>query len=606
MSLLSPKLLWFLLAIPPVILMYILKQKFEEKKISSIYLWNNALRDIEVNTPWQKLKKNLLLFLQILLILLIVFAAANPFLNLRGRNYSNIIIIIDTSGSMNAVYDNTTRLEEAKNRAEALVKGAVSGSKISIITSGINQKVEISGSSNKGEVLNKIKEIKGSNSKGNINDSISLVKSIARQHENSNVVFYSDSNVELKDIKGECVSLASSGENVSLDYISVTAEDNNMKTLVRITNRSQVELKREVSLFEGKDNKLIDIKSITLKPKETGNIIFNRKNADCKFVYAEISERDAMQEDNVIYSIVKQSELKKVLLISDRNVFIEKALMPINSIELYKAQEVKDIQEGYDLYIFDGKIPERISKKGSVLFINPPKGNEFIKVKGELQGGKVQVEEHPNTKYIKEAEFHVSKAVNLDIPYWGEILLSMNSKPVAFVGEYNRRKVGAVAFNLHNSDFPLNAEFPIFINQLSGYFLGNDSIQNSRYLCGEEVKISPNSDTKEMYIKTADNKKENIENKYPVRPFENTSKQGIYTLIQKNDSRESESMFVVNFPSESESDINTKVESMKNSTINNSLNNSVIKSVGISLQWILIAAAIIIMMAEWFIYTKRV
>ncbi|MCY6371597.1 vWA domain-containing protein [Clostridium ganghwense] len=602
MTLFSPKFLWFLLFIPPVILMYILKQKFEEKKISSIYLWNNALKDIEVNTPWQKLKKNLLLFMQILLILLIIFAAANPFLNLWGKNYNNLIIVIDNSGSMNAVYQKTTRLEEAKNRAEVLVKGTASGSKISVISSGKNQKVEISGSSNKDEVINKIKAIESSNSRGNINDSISLVKSIAKQYEDYQAVFYSDSNVELKNINGENISLASRGENVSLDYISNSLADNKIKSLVRITNRSDKELQREVSLFGDEDSKLIDVRSIKLKPKETVTIVFDNYDSNYKSVYAEITEKDALVEDNIIYSIVKQPKLKKVLLVSDRNIFIEKALLPINSIELYKAKEVQDIEEGYDLYVFDGKAPDKMPEKGSILFINPLKDNEAVKIKGEVQGGKVQVADHPITKYIRDAKFAVSKVRDISIPYWGETLLNVNSKSIAFVGEHSGRKIGVIGFDLHNSDFPLNAEFPIFINQISSYFLGDNSIQNNRYFCGEEVNINPSPNSKKIYIKTPDNKKEEIENKYPIRPFENTIKSGIYTLTQKNDSGESKNMFAVNFPSESESNINVKVEGTRNSV----MNNSSVKSMGISIQWILILFALVFMMIEWFIYAKRV
>ena len=58
MKLFAPWALWFMGSIPIIIMMYILKQKFEEREISSVYLWQQVLKDIEVNTPWQKLKKN--------------------------------------------------------------------------------------------------------------------------------------------------------------------------------------------------------------------------------------------------------------------------------------------------------------------------------------------------------------------------------------------------------------------------------------------------------------------------------------------------------------------------------------------------------------------
>jgi len=96
MKLFSPWALWFLSFMPLVVLMYILKQKFEEQQIGSIYLWQQVLKDIEVNTPWQKLKKNLLLLLQLLCILLLVFALSDPYIFTGGGMYSNLVIVQNT------------------------------------------------------------------------------------------------------------------------------------------------------------------------------------------------------------------------------------------------------------------------------------------------------------------------------------------------------------------------------------------------------------------------------------------------------------------------------------------------------------------------------
>ena len=60
MKLFSPMALWFLILIPILILLYILKQRFEERQVPSLYLWQQILMDTEATSPFQKLKRNIL------------------------------------------------------------------------------------------------------------------------------------------------------------------------------------------------------------------------------------------------------------------------------------------------------------------------------------------------------------------------------------------------------------------------------------------------------------------------------------------------------------------------------------------------------------------
>ena len=52
-----------LLAVPIILLMYLLKQKYKEKQVPSLYLWEKVLTQTKAQEPWQKLRKNLLMFL---------------------------------------------------------------------------------------------------------------------------------------------------------------------------------------------------------------------------------------------------------------------------------------------------------------------------------------------------------------------------------------------------------------------------------------------------------------------------------------------------------------------------------------------------------------
>ena len=57
----------FLITIPFLILLYILKEKSDDLVVSSSIFWEEIYKTLEVNSPFEKLKKNIMLLLQILI-----------------------------------------------------------------------------------------------------------------------------------------------------------------------------------------------------------------------------------------------------------------------------------------------------------------------------------------------------------------------------------------------------------------------------------------------------------------------------------------------------------------------------------------------------------
>src|SRR6187431_1373147 len=112
------------LAIPALLVLYFLKLRRREMPISSTLLWRKAIQDLQVNSPFQKLRRNLLLLIQMLLLVLLLLALARPVSNFTPGAGKSTVIIIDRSASMSAKDidgGKKTRLDEAKRRALDLV-----------------------------------------------------------------------------------------------------------------------------------------------------------------------------------------------------------------------------------------------------------------------------------------------------------------------------------------------------------------------------------------------------------------------------------------------------------------------------------------------------
>ncbi|MCK4719609.1 BatA domain-containing protein, partial [bacterium] len=78
MSINNPIALAFLSAIPVIIALYLLRLQRKKKIISSTFFWTEMIQDLQANVPFQKLRWNILLFLQILIALAVIFAMIDP------------------------------------------------------------------------------------------------------------------------------------------------------------------------------------------------------------------------------------------------------------------------------------------------------------------------------------------------------------------------------------------------------------------------------------------------------------------------------------------------------------------------------------------------
>ena len=60
---LAPSFAWLFLLVIPLVIVYFLKLKRPRLKIPSLVLWHSVINDQRVNSPFQRFKKHLLLWL---------------------------------------------------------------------------------------------------------------------------------------------------------------------------------------------------------------------------------------------------------------------------------------------------------------------------------------------------------------------------------------------------------------------------------------------------------------------------------------------------------------------------------------------------------------
>ncbi len=586
--------LFLLLTIPPVIMLYILKRKYKEEVISSSLLWKEVYKNTRANTPWEKFKKNIMLLLQIIIILSVILALMSPFINIGGKTYKNVIIVVDNTASMNTMYDDKlSRLEKGKLLAKEYLNSTREGTKAYIISYDGNSNLLLNGEFNKFNSESIINNISKSYNTGDISDVLSFVKAIGDGiGEEYEALIFTDKQTSISDINGKLVYLGNSGLNASIDNISHKVVDGKIKVIANVTNNGDKEYEGDFSLYNG--DKLLEVNKINLGVSESKTLSFELDSLSDDYLKGELSRKDILMEDNTYYHVINENKVKKVLLVTDENVFLEKAFGIIENTEVYKTNDPNNITEKdeYDLYVFDNKMPEVMPKGGNILFINPS-SNEFFNVLNGGEMGQAKAIKGAVSSYLENIQFTLSEYKIIETPYYGTNILTIDDNSIGFKGEVNDRKIAALSFDLHSTDFALKKEFPILIYELGEELISTGMVYKNNFTAGEKIVVKssdfeseinvtyPNGEIKEL--KSGDELKGNLE-------------LGIYKINQ-NDNKES---FSVNFPSLSES--NTSMEEVgENNNIVDGKSN--LKS-GFNMTRVFILLAILVVAFEWIFYKK--
>ena len=585
--------LFLLITIPLLVLLYILKRKYKEEVISSTLLWNEVYKNTRANTPWEKLRKNIMLLLQIIVLLLLIFSLMRPFLNFGGKTYKNIILVIDNTASMSALYGDGSRLDEAKRFAKEVLSSTKDDTNTYIISFDGNNNLLQNGDFNK-EVSNEIiSSISQSYNTGEISDILSFVKAIGEGiEEEYEVIVITDKDFSLGDVNGKVVSLANSGVNASIDNIAHKFLEDKVRVIATITNRGSGEYSGDFSLYDGEE--LISVESLQLNEGENKTLTFDLVKVKSETLRGELSRKDMILEDNTYNHIIGKKKVNKVLIVTEQNLFLEKAFSSIQNTEVYKTNSASNLTsaDSYDLYVFDSVTPDIMPSKGSILFINPS-SNEFFNVISGGEGGEAKAVIGEVSKYLEETTFTAAKYHSIEIPYYGRGFLNIDEDFIGFKGEVDGRKIAALSFDLHNSDFPLKKEFPILMYELGENLISTGMVYKNNFKAGERIIAKgisldssitltyPNGDTLEL--SSGDEIKED-------------NVLGIYKL----EAQEEKELFSVNFPSEKEG--NTSVNNISESENIASVKSDLKRGLNISPLLIILAMAVVAF--EWIMYKR--
>ncbi len=617
---LAPAGLWFLALLVPVVLLYILKLRRTEIVIPSTLLWLKSLHDLTANAPFQKLRSNILLFLQLLILALAAFALARPFLESRNVSGSNIALVIDRSASMQAREGEQTRQQIAVDEALAMVDGMAGGDRMMVVSFAESAEVLCELTDDKYRLRRALHSITPSEMRTNLGDVLSLARSIAPESREAvsvvpqlDVVLFSDGNLTDRDEVGARAvhityrRIGSSTRNAGIVGFSQRRPDDGRgqdQTLVLVRNADSAPIATTLSLYF--NDALVAVEEVEVPARETREAVFAHENFGAGVLRAELDHDDDLGIDNRAWLTVRPPAQVRTLLVTDgtstSGYYIRRALaleprVELSAIEPAAYSPVSD----YDLVIFDNVSPDALPRGTVVLFNGLPPWDDLVAT-GEIENPPVlDIErDHPAMRFLNPSNVRVAKAAQLTLAGGSRTLLSTRGGPLIADVSREGRQVLVVAFDLADSDWPLRLSFPLFLQNIVSWTPRGAASAASTTPAGEPLTIFPLQEAQTAIVRTPDGRSVDVPLD-PVRPvyFADTSQTGVYTVSRGAD----EERVAVNLLDARETDIAPQ-ESLEFGR------GTVLASAGPRVQtrefwpW-LMYAALALLLIEWWIYSRR-
>jgi hypothetical protein len=187
---------WLFLLLIPLVIFYFLKLKRPRFTIPSLVLWRQVMADQRVNAPFQRFKRNILLFLQMLLLCLLVLAAMQPFLRREPSRAERLPVLIDVSASMAALDapGGTSRLDAAKKRVREMIDNLPPDQDLALISFGKSARRLTGFTNNRRELRLALDALQVEDVTGDLDEALRMAQALTRSVSFDKVLLLSDGN----------------------------------------------------------------------------------------------------------------------------------------------------------------------------------------------------------------------------------------------------------------------------------------------------------------------------------------------------------------------------------------------------------------------------
>jgi hypothetical protein len=497
MTFLNPSALWWLLGVPAVVALHLLRPKPRAVTISSLALWRGIHKKGRHRVLGLRLHQFLSLFLATAAWTLVAVAAARPQFGRSDGRPGPVVLLIDGRARLGAAAgsDRETRFERVRREAERWVALAAPDREVAIVMGAADHAWPVAAfSPDPRKLKSKLAAMRPTDAGGDLLDARSLADQMARS------------------VKGRVVELtpvaAPSADNSAITALGVAPIPNRpgrAEVFVEVSQFGNAALDATLDILL--DGTFVDARRVEAAAGSAwkGRFEVARPSVDAPTpghrLVARLNVRDAMDADNAAYAVLPGWRTVPVLMVGRDDPFVEKAIRSVPGTRFETVapdQFVPSMLRAFPVVVFDDWIPVQRSLdtlvSGTLWIGRPPFSSTDAPVNRpaitHLDEG------HPLTRLIDGTDWQIASARPAIIPEndpawrWEQPIRS-GETPLLIAGERTDGvRLAALTFHPLDSTLPLKVAFPLLIANSIHWLSGSDRAFEKAATVGELVKLA--------------------------------------------------------------------------------------------------------------------
>ncbi|MCC6510261.1 MAG: BatA and WFA domain-containing protein [Pirellulaceae bacterium] len=653
---LIPMLAWWqwliMVAVPPLIVMlYFLKLRRQPVQVPSTYLWKRTVEDLHVNSIWQRLRKNLLLLLQLIAAGLLILACLRPGFSGTTTLGNRSVFLIDNSASMQATDIKGSRLRAAKDKVLQMIDAMNSKDAAMVIAFSNVADVRQGFSSDRRRLRDAVESIQPTNRTTDLNEALRAAAGLANPGRTSQLDDLGD--IQVAEAMPATLYVVSDGGfvpppfqmgNLSPKFIPIGSKSVNNVAILAFTAERNLEKPEQVEAFARVRNfgdspvtvtasltlneQLVDASEVKLEANGESGATFQLKDVTEGRLKIELELTDDFSIDNIAYAGLDPPRQLQVVLATPGNTPLETALntpqaQSVATITTVSPDSLEspDVQQmaasgKIDLFIYDRCAPKAMPLSNTLFMgtVPPLEGWQAAPPAGPVFVIDIN-RQHPIMQYVNLRSVQIVEGTMLTTPPGATPLLRSDGGVLMAIAPRDAFQDAVLGMGLlranadgsaaPNTDWYNKPSFPVFLLNSLEYLGGSVTTSGSKTVQpGEPAVLSLASRFDKVKVITPDKSDVLLDRSgTPQLIFNRTDAFGFYQ-VEPTDAQRTLQLFTVNLFSERESTLTTPEDIM--------LGEEQIKAVASQesvrreyWRWLL-ALALVVLTAEWIMYTRRI
>ena len=527
MSFENPYAFLALIAIPILIIIYILRNKYKEETAPSTYLWELSQKFMKKRNPLHKVEHLLSLIVQILTVTGMAFALAHPTFTLKEKS-DNIVFILDSSASMNMEHEGKTRFALAKEEIAKKAEEAYNGSNFTLVLAGEENRVVCQEINDVSRFKMYLDTVEPTLYHTNFDSALTLAQEMFSKDQANTCYLATDKKLE-KHENLELIDVSDNEKNFVISELTCSYTKPRIHINVKgYAYNTTEEVKVRFYINDNPSFGYYPIKDVVDGAEFSIDQDFELKEDQIvdsvDSLKAVIENKDNLSLDNTLVYYANNGAVNtRALIVSDKPFYLKTIFnaLKVNTVKVVSSSSYRP-SNAYDITVFDSFTPSALPTAGSVWFFNAQAtlenaGFRFQNTVEITNGGTLEYTNNESllykelTKDTKNNEILVSKYSRYSLDSNFTTLLTYNNIPMVFAGKNAKHQRQVVfSFDLHDSNLPLKYDFAALMRNLVNYSKPK-LMDKFAFNVGDSLTMSISDDVTRVEVLTPSLKSEPLE-----------------------------------------------------------------------------------------------